>query len=137
MFKDFEIAEKGDEIYLCAFMEYKNYAGQFYVTDQKGRAVLVDSSSKNQNLIQALVCSSNGYRALQSGQCHSIKALAEYLNCDRSYMSKILKCAFLSPKIKEAILDGRQPANMTVQKLIKISEHALWDVQERKFGIHA
>lgn len=137
MFKGFEIAEKCDEIHVCAFIEYKNYAGQFYVTDQKGRAISVDSSCKNQNLIQALVYSSKGYKALQYGQCHSIKALAEHLNCDRSYMSKILKCAFLSPKIKEAILDGRQPSNMTVQKLMKISEYALWDVQERKFGIHA
>jgi DNA invertase Pin-like site-specific DNA recombinase len=137
IFQNIEVTEKEGETQCVCRVQYKNYTGQYYITDKRGLASTPETAQKNQNLIQAVVYATKGFRTLQSGQYHSISELAKHMGCDRSYMSKILKCVFLSPKIKEAILDGFQPANMTVQKLIKISEHAAWDVQERKFGIRA
>ncbi|MBL0374368.1 hypothetical protein JJB09_20340 [Rhizobium sp. KVB221] len=38
---------------------------------------------------------------------------------DASDLSRILPLAFLSPKLTEAILTGRQPADLTLRKLTR------------------
>lgn len=71
-------------------------------------------SSKNTNLINALVTASQCHALLEKGECCSIVELAEKYKRDRSYISKILKLQYLSPKIISAILDGKQPRTMTM-----------------------
>ena len=45
-------------------------------------------------------------------------------------------CAFLAPDIVEAILDGRQPADLTVQKLLR-SLPLAWAEQRQRLGFRA
>ncbi|MFM8465219.1 MAG: hypothetical protein ACKOA0_14180 [Burkholderiaceae bacterium] len=49
-----------------------------------------------------------------------------------SYVSRILRLAYLSPKIVQAILDGKQPAWLTMKELLKPSA-AEWSEQEQIF----
>ena len=37
----------------------------------------------------------------------------------RSYVSRVLRLAFLDPEITRRILEGRQPANLTAWRLIE------------------
>jgi len=49
------------------------------------------------------------------------------------YVDKVLRCAFLAPDIVEAILDGRQPPDLSFAKLI--SNLPLdWAQQREQFG---
>jgi hypothetical protein len=41
-----------------------------------------------------------------------------------SYVSRVLRLTLLAPEIVEAILDGRQPAEMTLEVLMKPFTHS-------------
>ncbi|WP_226698656.1 hypothetical protein [Ruegeria profundi] len=42
--------------------------------------------------------------------------------------------AFLSPKIQAAILDGTQPPELTLKRLVSVTHPLDWAEQERHFG---
>lgn len=42
--------------------------------------------------------------------------------------------AFLSPKIQAAILDGTQPPELTLKRLVSVTHPVDWTEQERQFG---
>lgn len=42
--------------------------------------------------------------------------------------------AFLSPRIQEAFLTGTQPADLSLERLVRSEIPLDWDQQERKFG---
>lgn len=48
---------------------------------------------------------------------------------DSHYLGKIIKLAFLAPSLQEAILDGRQPADLTLDRIIKSPPPLLWGDQ--------
>lgn len=48
------------------------------------------------------------------------------------YVRRILNLSFLSPKIVRAILNGTQPADCTLKKLLSIKS-ANWQEQEQSF----
>jgi len=45
------------------------------------------------------------------------RVLAKRAGVTRGYVTRILRLAFLAPDITEAILDGRQPPTLTVERL--------------------
>jgi hypothetical protein len=49
-----------------------------------------------------------------------------------SYVSGILRLAYLSPKIVQAILDGKQPAWLTMKELLKPFPSE-WHLQEANY----
>lgn len=58
------------------------------------------------------------------------------MHIDASDLSRILPLAYLSPKLTEAILTGRQPADLTLRKLTRGNELPIeWSEQnELLFG---
>ena len=53
----------------------------------------------------------------------------------RSLLRRIVRLAYLAPDITTAILDGRQPANLTAARLSQTSELPLaWSEQRRALG---
>jgi hypothetical protein len=49
------------------------------------------------------------------------------------YARKIVRLAFLAPALQAAILDGRQPAGLTLERLIQSPPALLWDDQTHEF----
>jgi len=47
------------------------------------------------------------------------------------YQRRLARLAFLSPRIQEAILDGRQPMGLTLEHLVRNQLPLAWDEQER------
>jgi len=54
---------------------------------------------------------------LVDGGLHNGQSIAARSGLNQRYVRRVLQCAFLAPDIVEAILDGRQPPNLTVRKL--------------------
>jgi site-specific DNA recombinase len=52
-----------------------------------------------------------------NGEVSSKRGIAKRLGLTECYVGRVLECAFLAPDIVEAILDGRQPSDLTFQKL--------------------
>jgi len=62
----------------------------------------------------------------------SVTELAERLNVDRSYVSRILRLNLLAPDIVEAILAGREPSGLSLAKLTQTIP-VLWHEQREMF----
>ncbi len=64
-----------------------------------------------------------------------VSDLAESEGVHHSYVSRLIRLAFLSPEITEVILDGRQPLGFTAAKLMQVSRLPLaWRAQKRMLG---
>jgi hypothetical protein len=52
-----------------------------------------------------------------------------------SYFTRLVRLSYLAPDIIQAVLDGRQPRDLTADKLLAHSRLPLtWDAQWRVFG---
>ena len=67
----------------------------------------------------------------------SMTTLAERRSCTLAFIRQRLPLAFLSPKITEAILAGRQPHDLTLTKLITHPIPLDWDDQWAELGFSA
>lgn len=73
----------------------------------------------DQTLVKTIVRAHKWFGDLVSGRVHSMAEIASREGIDKSYVSRIITLAFLSPDIIESIIAGRQPADLTTQKLIR------------------
>ena len=61
--------------------------------------------------------------------------IAQSEGVHHSHVSRLIRLAFLSPEITEAILDGRQPPGLTAAKLMRVSRLPLeWRAQREAIG---
>ncbi|MCE6949635.1 hypothetical protein LAZ29_01615 [Cereibacter sphaeroides] len=70
-------------------------------------------------LVKALARAFRWKRMLDSGEFATIADLAEREGIAPSYMTRILRLTLLGPDIVEAILDGRQGAEVTLAGVLK------------------
>lgn len=68
-------------------------------------------------LIKALARAHRWKKMLDDGRYGTVTELAAGEKLDRGYLGKILMLTLLAPDIVEAILDGRQPADLGVHVL--------------------
>ena len=68
-----------------------------------------------------------------AGKMESRRSLARRMGVTERYAGRICECAFLAPDIVEAILDGRQPPNLTFQALTSRLPMA-WGEQRELLG---
>ncbi len=86
--------------------------------------VPTDSASESPSrpvpsLIKAVARAHRWPQQIIQGDLQGRRAIARQTAFDERYAGRILNCAFLAPDIVEAILDGRQPADLGIQKLLK------------------
>jgi hypothetical protein len=95
------------------------------VTDQ--------TSQPNAALIKALTRAHTWKDKLVSGEAPSIRAIVDEAGITERYVARIIRLAFLAPDIVEAILDGYQPADLELERLLQGIPFA-WADQRRLFG---
>ena len=62
-------------------------------------------------------------------------ALVEREGVSRSYFTRLVRLSYLAPDITQAILDGRQPNDLTAEKLLEHSRLPLaWHDQRTVLG---
>lgn len=78
------------------------------------------STSKIDNtLVKALARAFRWKRMLESGEFATIGELAEKEGIAFTYMARVLRLTLLAPKLVEAILDGRHPAEATLARALE------------------
>ena len=87
----------------------------------------------NATLIKALARAHAWKERLFSGQAPSIQTIAKAEGVTPRYVGRILRWAFLAPDIVEAILDGSQPADLELERLMKGIPIG-WNEQRRALG---
>lgn len=91
------------------------------------------SPRPSQALIKAIARGRNWYEQLIARDKVSLTDLADESGVNDRYTSRILRAAFLAPDIVEAILEGRQPAGMTLDRMLD-NLPLDWDKQRRALG---
>ena len=77
------------------------------------------ASAADTTLVKALARAFRWRRMLETGRYSTINELAAAEKINSSYVSRLLRLTLLAPDIVEAILDGRQPVEMTLPGLME------------------
>ena len=84
-------------------------------------------------LIKAVARAHSWLERVIQGQVFDMRSLARYAGLTDRYVSKVFRCAFLSPDIVEAILAGRQPLDLNFDKLCQ-DVPLSWVEQRERLG---
>lgn len=90
------------------------------------------ASAPDATLLNGLRNAHRWATALKSGRSLSRLAAAERVSA--RYISRIVPLASLSPKLQAAIVAGTQPADLTLERLVRTSLPLSWAAQEHLFG---
>jgi hypothetical protein len=86
-------------------------------------------------LIKAIVRGHEWWKRWSSGEVGTLNDLAKAESMTNRYLRRVLQLAFLAPDIKQAILDGRQPVELTAERLTRLTDLPLdWVEQRRLLG---
>lgn len=88
------------------------------------------------SLIKAVARAHDWYGRVVRGELTGGRSIAQATGLDERYVRHIFRCAFLAPDIVESILDGRQPAEMTLENL-RTHLPIEWAAQRRLLGFPA
>ena len=132
-----EPTAKGDDLYELSVPISLRYRGRELKLvidgDMTGRA-----TPDNLPLIRAIVRAQAWMGELTSGRARSTGDIAKTEGLTSSYVTRVMRLAFLAPDITTAILDGRQPPDLTAQKLLRgIELPHTWEDQRTALGIKA
>jgi site-specific DNA recombinase len=87
---------------------------------------------QSQTLLKAIARAHDWREQLITGKASGPRAIAKKTGLDESYVRRILRLAFLAPDIVESIVDGRQPHELTLEKL-KMRLPMSWAEQRSAF----
>jgi site-specific DNA recombinase len=105
--------------------------------------LLVPTDSANESpsrpvpsLIKAVARAHRWPEQIVQGELKGRLSIARCTGLDERYIGRVLQCALLAPDIVEAILDGHQPPDLSIQKLLK-DIPLDWTAQRRLLGFPA
>ncbi len=82
-------------------------------------------------LIKALARGHAWFGELATGRARSLQELAKRDGISRRYIRRLVGLAFLSPRLVEAILKGKQPVELTATRLSGLDLPLDWTEQHR------
>jgi site-specific DNA recombinase len=86
-------------------------------------------------LIKLLLRARRFNATLAQGEGAPFAALAQREGVSRSYFTRLVRLSYLAPDITQAILEGRQPRDLTTEKLLAHSRLPLaWHDQRIVLG---
>ena len=91
-----------------------------------GVALQNDRSRCDPTLIKAIARGRAWFEELAAGRARSLRELAERDGITRRYVRRLVDLAFLSPELVEAILQGRQPVELTATRLTELDLPLDW-----------
>ena len=75
------------------------------------------------------------FEELATGRVRSLQVLAKRDGISRRYIRRLISLAFLSPQLVEAILQGRQPVELTTTRLTEFDLPLDWTEQHKLLAI--
>jgi site-specific DNA recombinase len=81
---------------------------------------VTEDNALNEGLIQSIVRAHAWTRSLQDGSYETVEILARANNFHSKVIRQALRLAFLSPEVTSAILEGRQPPDLSLGAIPKL-----------------
>ena len=120
------------ELTISARIRYRGIELKLVITDPSYQR----EAKHDAVLIKALIKANTWLDRLLADDHISIKTIAKAEGVTDRYVRRIIELAFLAPDIKQMILDGRQPANMSTEWLVRGAELPLdWHEQRHVLGL--
>ena len=90
---------------------------------------------RDETLVKALARAYAWFEDIRTGRIGDLSEIATRENLPRSYVQAHLPLAFLAPKIVRAILDGKQPADLSAKKIMYRTDLSVeWAKQTSQLG---
>jgi hypothetical protein len=98
----------------------RHQGGRKQVVTPAGATPWITTPSRVDNTIVKAIVRAHRWRdMLESGRHATVRDLAKAEAINESYLGRILRLTLLSPTIVDAILEGRQPATLELDDLLK------------------
>jgi DNA invertase Pin-like site-specific DNA recombinase len=98
-----------------------------------GGAAPIERSERDPTLVSALIRAEAWKRRLLDGEAANLATIATADGVTAAYIARMVRLAFLAPHLKRQILEGRQPAALTLQHLMTRPIPLAWE-QQTVFG---
>lgn len=93
------------------------------------------ATNPDEKLLKAVAQAHTSWDRLCDGGLGSVRELADQIGKDERHVARILNLRFLAPRITEAIVEGRQPVDLTAERLLKKTRLPLeWFEQIKVLG---
>jgi DNA invertase Pin-like site-specific DNA recombinase len=98
-----------------------------------------NSTEPDISLVKALARAHEWFGRIACGEATGLSDIARARRLGRTYVTSIISLAFLAPDITKAILEGRQPTELTAKALMDsaLKMPTLWADQRRHFRMDA
>jgi len=101
-------------------MTFRSRGGKTVIVLPDGsRGVIRQEATIDNTMVKVIARAFRWQRLLVNETYGTIEDLAAAEKINPSYVSRVLRLALLSPKIVQAILDGKQPAWLTMKDLLR------------------
>ncbi len=87
-------------------------------------------------LVKAVIRAHEWFGRLLAGEAGSISKISKAEGVTASYVTRVMRLAFLAPEITGAILDGSHPAHLTANRLVNDRSFPIdWEEQRTHLGL--
>ena len=118
--QDAELSQDGKSLTVYLPLTLRKRGGRKIIISPAGEQQWTPARPRIDNtLIRALARAFRWKHMLESGSFATVIELAAAEKLDRSFVSHVLQLTLLSPDLVEAILDGKQPATLQLQPLMR------------------
>ena len=128
-----ELSRDGTTLTVRVPFAVRRRGGRKLVVAPDGAAWAAPRPRVDNTMVKALARSFRWNRMLESGRFASLAELAAAEKIDKSYLCRVLRLTLLAPDIVEAILDGRQSAEMQLDVLLRRFP-VEWEEQAKKLS---
>jgi hypothetical protein len=129
------LSRDGRSITVRVPMAFSKRGGRKLVISPNGVSPVAITRPRIDNtMIKALVRAFRWRKLLKTGTLATGEEIAAAEKINASYISRVLRLTLLAPDIIEAVMDGRQPAEMTLAVMMRPFPTA-WKEQSKAFSL--
>ncbi len=112
-------ADDGRTLTVSVALTFRKRGGRKQVVAPEGASWGQPRACVDSTIVKAIARAHRWKRLMESGRFASVTELAEAEKINQSYLCRVLRLTLLAPDIVEAILDGRQPAELQLDALMR------------------
>jgi hypothetical protein len=125
------VHHQGTSLIISVPLQVKRRSGRKEIIAPSGLG-MAPNIPRNQTVSLALARVFCWQRMLEAGEVRSLRELATVIGLHHSYVTKQMRLTLLAPDIVEAILLGREPSGLSLERLYHLPPS--WEEQRRVLG---
>jgi hypothetical protein len=114
------VSKNGKTITVHVPVTFRKQGGRKQIVAPAGSTPWLRPAARTDGtMVKAVVRAHRWRDLLEAGKYSTVRELANTEKINESYVSRVLRLTLLSPAIVQAILEGRQPAWLEIEDLLK------------------